>query len=145
VNQILAFFKLLSNPRISTGERLGIVEKIFGNEIEPFSLSLMKILTKQRDISLIPYVFKEYQDKYYKENNILPVTAISAVELTDNQKQKLIQKLENITNKKVILKNKVDQSSIGGIRLEYSGYMIDASIQNRFNKLEHILKSADYS
>lgn len=141
----LSFVKLLSNPRISTAERLDIVDNIFCNKMEPYLLSLIKIFTEQRKVSLIPHVFKEYQDKYYKESNILLVTAVSAVELTDSQKQKLVHKMENITNKKVILQNKIDESSIGGIRLEYSGYMIDASIQNRFNKLEHILKSADYS
>ncbi len=139
------FVKLLSNPRIPTYDRIRVLDDVFGKRIQPHLLSLLKILTQKRDVSLTPLVFKEYQNKYYKENNIILVTAVSAVALNDNQKQRIINKLEKSMNKAIILENKVDKTCIGGIRFEYRGYMIDASIKNRFKKLQHDLKSADYS
>lgn len=141
----VSFIKLLSNPRISTQERLEIVDGTFSSKIQPYLLSLLKILTEEREISLFSQIFKEYQKKYYKENNILLITAISAVSLDEEQKQKLIKKMERQTGKTIILKNRIDASCIGGIRIEYDGHLIDASIQNRFKNLEHILKNADYS
>lgn len=139
------FMRLLSNPRISTSDRIKVVDNIFGNKIHPYLLSLLKIFTESRDVSLIPLVFKEYQVKYYQDKNILLVTAISVVELNENQRQSIIGKLEKLTNKTIILENKVDQTCIGGIRIEYRGHMIDASIENRFKKLQQDLKNADYS
>ena len=75
----------------------------------------------------------------------MPVTVISAVELNENQRKRIIEKLEKSMNKTILLDNIIDPSCIGGIRLEYLGRMIDASIKNRFQKLQLNLKNADYS
>jgi len=139
------FVKLLSNPRIPASERIQVLDHVFEKKIQSYLLILLKILTEKRDVFLIPSCFKEYQNKYYQDKNILPVTAISAVALNENQSRRIISKLENLMNKSIILENKVDKSCIGGIRLEYSGHMIDASIKNRFKKLQRDLKNADYS
>lgn len=139
------FIKLLSNPRISTSERIQVMDNVFGNRIQPYLLYLLKIFTEKRDVSLIPLVFEEYKNKYYDEKNILLVKATSAIELNESQKQRIIGKLEKSMNKTIILENEVDKSCIGGIRLEYRGHMIDASIKNRFIKLQHDIKNADYS
>jgi len=139
------FMKLLSNPRISTSERIQVLDDVFGNRIQPYLLYLLKIFTEKRDVALIPLVFHEFKNKYYNEKNILLVTAISAVELNEEQKQRIIGKLEKLKNKTIILENQVDKTCIGGIRLEYPGHMIDASIKNRFKKLQHEIKNADYS
>ncbi len=139
------FVKLLSNPRIPISERIIILEDVFGGKIHSYLLSFMKILTKKREASLIPLCYKEYQNKYYKEKNIIRVTAISAVLLNDNQRQRIIDNMERSMHKTIMLVNKVDKTCIGGIRLEYPGYMIDASIKNRFKKLQQDIKNADYS
>ncbi len=138
------FMKLLSNPRIPTSERIQVIEKVFGNRIQPYLLYLLKIFTGSRDVSLILLAFKEYENKYYQEKNILPVTVISAVELNENQRQHIIGKLEKLMNQAVVLQNKVDETCIGGILLEYRGHMIDASVRNRFNKLQYEIKNTDY-
>lgn len=139
------FMKLLSNPRIPTSERIEVLDHVFGNRIQPYLLSLLKIFTEGRDVSMIPLCYKEYQNKYNQDKNILQVTAISAVKLNDNQRQRMIGKLTKSLNKTIVLENIVDKTCIGGIRLEYRGHMIDASIKNRFIKLQHDLQSADYS
>jgi F-type H+-transporting ATPase subunit delta len=139
------FMRLLSNPRISTSERILVLDNVFGNRIQPYLLYLLKLFTESRDVSLIPLAYKEFKNKYYDEKNILLVTAISAVELNENQRQRIINKLEKLMNKTIVLENEVDKTCIGGIRLEYRGHMIDASIKNRFKKLQHDLKNADYS
>lgn len=141
----LEFVKLLSNPRIPTSERIKVLDNVFGQKIHSYLLSVMKLLTEKREVSLISYCFKEYQNKYYKDKNIVQVIAITALSLNDNQRKKIIDKLEKSMNKKIILVNKVDKTCIGGIRLEYRGNMLDASIKNRFKKLQQDIKNADYS
>ncbi len=139
------FVNLLSNPRISKNERLKILDDIFKEDEKSYLLSLLKILTEKRKVGLLSEIFDRYENRYNKEKNILPIKVISAVELEEDQKQKLRQKMTNLTGKQVIITNKVDKSTIGGIRIEYDGYLIDASIQYKFKNLEHILKNADYS
>lgn len=139
------FANLLSNPRIPTSERIDVLDNILKNQVHPYLLSLLKILVEKRNVSIIPLVFKEFKNKYYDNKNILLVTAITAVALNNSQKQRIIDKLEKSMNKTIILENKVDKACVGGVRLEYNGRMIDASIKNRFQKLQLNLKNADYS
>ncbi|MFV0341361.1 MAG: ATP synthase F1 subunit delta [Anaerocolumna sp.] len=139
------FVLLLTNPRIPTSERIKVLDNVLNKQVHPYLLSLLKILIEKREIALAPLVFDEFRNKYYKEKNILQVTAISAVVLNDNQKQQIIDKLVKLMNKTIILENKVDSTCIGGIRLVYPGHMIDASIKNRLKKLQSVIQNADYS
>jgi F-type H+-transporting ATPase subunit delta len=139
------FVNLLSNPRISKSERLQIFDNIFKVDGKSYLLSLVKILIEERKVGLLSEIFDGYVNRYNEEKNILPVRVISAVELRDDQVSKLTERMSKITGKNVIITNKVDESVIGGVRIEYDGHLIDASIQYRFKNLEHILKNADYS
>jgi F-type H+-transporting ATPase subunit delta len=139
------FVKLLSNPRIVLGERITILDHVLKEKIHPYLLSFLKIITEKRDVSITPLVYKEFQKLYYKDKNILLVTVVSAVEITDEQRMKIKEKLERQMKKTILLENKIDSNLIGGIRLEYQGQMIDSSIKNRLLKLQNILKKADYS
>ncbi|NLK27193.1 MAG: ATP synthase F1 subunit delta [Clostridiales bacterium] len=139
------FIKLLSNPRIPILDRIHVIDHVFKNSVQSYLLSLLKILVEKKQISYVPQIFKEYRKQYYINKNILPVTVISAVALNENQRKRIIEKLEKSMNKTILLDNKIDPSCIGGIRLEYQGRMIDASIKNRFQKLQLNLKNADYS
>lgn len=139
------FINLLSNPRIKTSNRTKMIDDVFRNEIHIYLLSLLKILTEKREVTLIPSLFKEYQKKYYQDKNILSVVAVSAIALNDEQINKILDKLKLKMNQTVLIENKVDPTCIGGIRLEFGGHMIDASIKNRLKKLQYDLKHADYS
>ena len=139
------FIQLLSNPRISVSEKCQLLDEVFKDKIHPYLLSTLKILSESGDASLIPFCSTEYRECYNKEKNILVVTATTAVELNEDQKQRIINKLEKKMNKSIILENVVDKTCIAGIRLAYQGNMIDSSIKNRFEKLQNDLKDADYS
>ncbi|MDF2801040.1 MAG: synthase delta subunit AtpH [Anaerocolumna sp.] len=139
------FVMLLTNPRIPTSERIKVLDSIFVEKVHPYLLSLLKILIEKREASLAPLVFKEFRNEYYKDKNILQVTAISAVKLNDEQSQQIIDKLTKLMHKTIVLENKVDHGCIGGIRIEYPGHMIDASIKNRLKKLQNEIRNADYS
>lgn len=136
---------LLSNPRINASERIRILDDIFHDKIHPYLLILLKIIAEKREFSTLPLIYKEYQKRYFKDKNITVVTVVSAVELSKNQKQRIIEKLERSIKKSVILENRVDKTCIGGIQLKYDGHMIDASIKNRLVKLQYDIKNADYS
>ena len=51
----------------------------------------------------------------------------------------LSKKLESITDKTVILTNRIDENLIGGITLRYGGVQLDDSIRSRLDKLRRSL------
>ena len=76
--------------------------------------------------------------KIYNENhNRLIVTAIFAKELTEEQKTRLIRKLEKIKNKKILLHVVVDKSIIAGGILKIGDEVIDGSIRTQIKEFKN--------
>ena len=80
---------------------------------------------------------KEYFLKlYYEENNKLPITAIFAKELSEKQRDLLVQKLEKKYGKKVVLDLEIDKEIIGGGILRIGNEVIDGSIKNQIEEIK---------
>ena len=60
----------------------------------------------------------------------------SAIELTDDQKQRLTAALEVATGKKVELKVIIDPSVLGGLVAQVGDTVIDGSVKTRLQQLQ---------
>ena len=129
------FVRLLSNPRLSASERAETVDSVFGGKIDGNLLNFLKILAEKRRSDILPKCFEVYKKLYCSDNGLLPVTAFSAVDLSENQKNRLEEKLKAKTGREILLTCKTDPSCIGGLRLEYDGKRYDASVRGRLGGL----------
>ena len=84
---------------------------------------------------------KAYRSAFNSDNGIVSVVAVTAIALTEEQSLRLTQKLEQVTNKKVLLENKVDATCLGGVRLDYDGKRFDGTVVNRLNEISGLLKN----
>ena len=137
------FGRLLSNPRLSARERAETVGSVFDGKINRNLLNALKILAEKRRCDTVNKCCEVYKKLYCEDNNILPVVATSAVELSDAQKKRLIDKLRASTKSDILLSCRVDPACIGGIRLEYGGKRYDASVRGRLSDLERSIKNSD--
>ena len=71
-------------------------------------------------------------------NNIKRVEIVSAVELSDEQKQKTIEKLHIRLNKEVKVNWALDTNIIGGLVIKIDDDIIDTSLKNKLDKLSKI-------
>lgn len=135
------FLRMLSAPNISKEQRCAILDDSFRGKIAPYLLNFLKLLTEKRYIRQFSDCCKAYRALYYEENGIMPVNVVSAVELTQSQREKLQKKLETLTGKTVELTNRVDPEVLGGIRLDYDGKRVDGTVKNRLDSVRELLKN----
>ncbi len=135
------FTKLLSAPNLSKQERCGILDESFRGKVQPYVLNFLKILTEKGYIRYFPDCCEAFVRQYNEDNGILPVQAVTAVALTDAQKEKLTGKLSQITGKTVELQCRVDPDCLGGIRLDYDGKRVDGTVQNRLQSIGKLLQN----
>lgn len=135
------FVKLLSSPTLTKEERLGIVESSFRGKIHDYLLNFMKILTEKGYMRHFSDCVGHFTELYNRDHGILPVTAVTAVSMTDTQKQKLAQKLGAITGKQVQLHNRIDPEVLGGMRLDYDGKRVDDTVAHRLDSIRALLKN----
>lgn len=135
------FLRLLSAPNISKEERCKILDDSFRGRINPYLLNFMKILTEKGYARHFADCCKAYKEQYNEDNGIVTVNVVSAVALSQQQKDKLSQKLRQITGKEIELCSRVDPEVLGGIRLDYDGKRVDGTVKNRLDSVRNLLKN----
>ena len=133
------FLRLLSAPNVPVQERCKILDDSFRGKIQPYLLNFLKLLTEKGYIRRFSDCYKAYRNRYNEDNGILPVRAITAVSMTEDQTQRLTQKLQAVTGKTVALENVIDPAVMGGVRLDYDGKRVDGTVLSRLNAIRELL------
>lgn len=133
---------ILDSPVIPQNERLSLIDGAFSS-LHEYVGNFIKILCEKKSVYLFPSCAKEFELLYNKKNDIEKVTAITATKLNDRLSQKLVEKLEEQTGRKIVLECKVDPSLIGGIVLRTENSQTDASVRLRLDKILASLSSAE--
>ena len=133
------FIRLLCAANLTKAERCGILEDSFGGKIHRDLLSFLKILTEKGYMRHFSEICKAFAGLYNEEHGILEVRAVSAIALSQEQKQRLCQKLADITGKRISLISRVDPACLGGIRLDYDGKQVNDTLQHRLERIRSLL------
>lgn len=137
------YLKLLTTPSIPLAEKQDTLKKVFEGRVHDYVLNFLMLLTEKRRIGLIAEIRKAYQDQYYFEENIAEVVAVTASPMAEDLQTKLCAKMCAVTGKKVILKNEVDPSIIGGIVVRIENRQVDTSVKTRLaeiaQQMNHII------
>ena len=135
------FLRLLSAPNVSKIERKEILDTCFKDKTELYLLNFLKILMEKGYIREFSSCVQVFSERYNNDHGIMPVSAVTAVPMSDNQKEKLAAKLSGITGKQIELTNTIDPACIGGVRLDYDGKRVDDTIIHRLDAVSSMLKN----
>ncbi len=129
----------LTAPQIRDEEKEKVLKNIWAGKIENFLLNFLLFLLKKRRIQFFEQIALDFEKLYKEKLGILEATLISVEPMEEKQKEKLIQKLQKQTAKKIQLINKLDPALIGGGVLILANQVIDSSIRHKLNRLKEQL------
>jgi F-type H+-transporting ATPase subunit delta len=130
----LEFKTLVAHPLISKEEKKTFVKKVFPN-FDKVEMDIIDYLIDRDRLLDIRSIVAEYLKIYYERNQIVDVEATFALEPTEEQKEKLIKKLEVKTGKKINLTVKIDNSIIAGGILKIGDEITDGSVKRQLETL----------
>lgn len=133
------YYSLLTAPNIPRQERLEALDQAFSGRIHVYLLSFLKLLVERGHIRALKDCVLRFRSRYNQDHGILEALAVTAVALRPEQRQKLTERLGSLTGKQVDLRNRVDPSVLGGIRLEYEGKELDGTVRQRLEGLKQTL------
>ncbi len=134
-----AFLRLLSSANLAKQERCQVLDDSFRGKVHPYLLNFMKILVEKGYVRYYFDCCRAYRERYNDDHGILPVCAVSAVPLRDEQISKLENILGKMTGKTVQLENRTDPKCLGGVRLDYDGKRVDATVKTRISEVHAML------
>lgn len=140
-SQEVGFYQLLRMPNLTRKQRCEMIDDCFSKVIHPYVCNMMKLLVEKGFLQLFSDCCNRYREQYYATYNTLEVLAVSATELTEKQTQMLKNKLKKITGKTIFLRNELDRSCVGGVRLHYGGRCVDGTVRRRLQNMEVLLKN----
>ncbi|MCF0161196.1 MAG: ATP synthase F1 subunit delta [Fusobacterium necrophorum] len=138
--QDVNFRNFIEHPLLNIQEKEEVLGEIFTEVPEQRRDIIFYILGKGR-ISDIRDIVTEYLKIYYEKHQILDVVATFAKELSEEQKEKLIQTLRDRTKHEIRLETQVDERILGGGILKIGDQVIDGSLRKELQQMKHGKKS----
>lgn len=130
------FYQFFITPKVSKDERKKVIENIYGGKISEEVINFLKLLLDKKRASEI-FMIKEFFEKLLDESrNIKRVTIESVIELTDDHKEKLIEKLKKSIGSEIVLENIINPDILGGIIMKIDNEIIDNSVLAKLNSIE---------
>jgi len=133
------YLSFLASLSIPLSERLNAVEQAFSGKIPEDVVSYLQLLCEKGRISCFYDSAEEYKNLLDESKRISNAKITSAVELTDEEKEKLKNKLEAMTRSAVSMEYFIDESLLGGLIAEIDGKVLDGSLRTRLHDIKEVI------
>jgi ATP synthase F1 delta subunit len=132
---LLNELSLLSSKEV---EIKNILEKILVEQISNEYLPFLQLIIKKGHAANLLHILKETEILLQEYYFISDAIVYSTKELTAAELEEVTLLLKNKFNKKFNLVNKIDETLISGIKIQYKDHIIDASLSGYLDNLKHI-------
>ena len=129
------YLRLLGEPSIPKAERVSLLDKAFGGQIELYLMNFLKLLCENGTLGEFGGCRREMIRRYNEDNNIAEAVVTSAVPHSGEQTEALKRKLESLSHKTIILTQKTDSRVMGGLKVELEGRELDGTVEGRLTGL----------
>lgn len=133
------FYEIIKHPQISTVRKKKTFKNIFEGKIDDELLSFLMILIEKDRILYLKEKLNQMEKIHRERNNTLLAEVKSVVPLTEDEVQRLIEKLEKKYSKKILLKQELDNSIIGGLFVRVGDDVIDGTIKAKLDDMKQIM------
>lgn len=124
-----------SSPVIQHWRKKEVYRAVFEGKIHTLALNFLLFLLDKKRGELILSIVTQFEIQYNEINKILPVEIISTIEMTDELKTKMVEKISLTSGKKVVPKFKTDAMLKGGALVKINDWIYDASVKHQLEIL----------
>lgn len=131
-----ALERFLSSPLVETGERKQMLDRLFEGSMSEILLDTLQVMNKKGRSGLVRALSEAYREEFENRTGRVTVSVRTAVALTENLRQQLLEAISRFTGREASLLETVDGSLIGGMILLVGDRKIDSSVAKDLRQLE---------
>lgn len=126
---------LIGNPRVEDGELAKVIIAIGGDRLDRSGANLVRLLAEKNRLPLLPEIAAQFKELRAAAENRVDVTVTAAGEISETQRDALVQALEQRLSRKVGLTTEIDPELIGGAVVRAGDLVIDGSVRAQLARL----------
>ncbi len=129
----------LAHPLIPNERKVGFLRRAFP-DLDPVADGLLRMMIRNQRTDHLGQIVEEYRALRATRAGIVRVDVITAVPLSADGSRKLAARLAELLHGPVNLREEVDGSLIGGLKLLIGGRSIDVSLAGKLERLRTVLE-----
>lgn len=132
----------LANPLLQDDVKKAVLRQLSAEQVHPFTLNFLMLLVDRKRILLLKDICKRYQELLRELNQTVLAEVVSAVPISDEQKDAIRQKVVDITGARAVdLETSLDPDLIGGVVIKVGSQVFDASLRGQLRRIGLSLKA----
>ena len=132
---------LLGMPSFTAEQKADAFINVCGESLDDSGRNFVRTLADNKRLTLLPQIAELFEAFKAAQEQSVDVEVLSAFPLSDEQIDKLSEKLRNKLSSEIRLANTVDSELIGGVVIRAGDLVIDSSIKTRLAKLADAMLS----
>jgi len=136
-----AMASLLESPQVSSAQAVQVMTDAAGDAFNQRFHDYLSVLASNGRLALLPDVGELFQQFRAEAEKRLSVRVVSAIELDEDQANRLKAALARRFDREIELVSEIDASVIGGAVVYAGDQVIDGSLRGRLQKLANNLSN----
>jgi F-type H+-transporting ATPase subunit delta len=135
ITENIELAEMLNNAVVKSEDKKAVLLAVFP-KLNKISTDLFDVLISNKRVDILYDIAIHYSILFdtLKGKEVAKVT--TAIPMTEALEAKVLTKVKELTNKKIVLENIVDENILGGFILRVGDKQYNASVSNKLNKLK---------
>jgi F-type H+-transporting ATPase subunit delta len=134
------FRHFLLSPYVAREEKMRIADKLFSDRVTALTMQALRLLLEKRREGELEGMRAHFIRLRRLHENIIHAVITSAKDLSDEQRKRIVDRLESRSGKSVEPEYRVDPHLLGGVKVNWGNYVLDGTVRGSLNRLRETLR-----
>ena len=139
INNSAELSNVINNPSISTEEKQIVICKLFQERVKPIVYNFLFVLNLKKRLNIIDEIAEEFEKELEELKNIVRVDITSAIDLSEEKKMNIRNRVAEKLKKDVKVSWGVDEDIIAGLIFNINDTVVDNSIRHKLDNLSNLI------
>ncbi len=130
---------LLGNPNVGATQKAELMASVVGGNVPPALGNSVLLLIGNGKAVLLPFIAEHFLHLQRDHDGVVKALITSAFPMSEADKSGMVEALAKKYGKRVEVEVKVDESLIGGARVQVGDNVVHASVRDTLNQMAQAL------
>ncbi len=133
---------LLSSRKLTTAQRADAIERIFKGRTDDLVYHFIQVVNVKGRLERLGRILSGFALLHDEKRGVVKAQAYVAIELTEDQQQRIAEIVSAVTGREAVVQQRVDQRLLGGMKLRVGDLLVDASLATALQTARrHLIES----